>query len=464
MICRLVGLKIMNIAQLRKALKSFKMTDVDFKGYAQLYNKLHSEREIIGRWKFLRNPAKGEVIEYSSLPVPDKEALEDCLARLTVCKLNGGLGTSMNCQGPKSAIIVRGKKTFLDLIFEQMTELNNKFQSDVPLMLMNSFRTQSITDRSVGLSMGTTKVISFCQNWYPRLLDNDSGFLDPLKFNHDAWYPPGHGDLYSCLLDKGYIDDLLKEGREYLFISNSDNLGATVDLKILNFIINNEIPFLMEVTSKTEVDTKGGVLYQNKKQIKLLEIADVPPEHIPEFCGTDKFNFFNTNNIWVNLVQIKKLLEKGLLNLDLIINRKQIKNLNILQLETAVGSAFNSIPGAVGMNVPRSRFLPVKKTSDLLLVQSDLYKLDRGTLKRDLVAKTTSLPKVHFRSPFDDLKEYQKRIPVSPDITSLETLELEGQVFFKGEVTLKGNVSLISKNKSIKIPKGAVLDNKEVVS
>ena len=125
----------MNIAQLRKALKSFKMTDVDFKGYAQLYNKLHSEREIIGRWKFLRNPAKGKVIEYSSLPVPDKEALEDCLARLTVCKLNGGLGTSMNCQGPKSAIIVRGKKTFLDLIFEQMTELNNKFQSDVPLML-----------------------------------------------------------------------------------------------------------------------------------------------------------------------------------------------------------------------------------------------------------------------------------------------------------------------------------------
>ena len=454
----------MNIDQLREALKSFKMTDVDFKGYAQLYNKLHSERETIGRWKFLRNPDEGKILQYSSLPIPDKESLADSLARLTVCKLNGGLGTSMNCQGPKSAIIVRGKKTFLDLIIEQMIELNNKFQSDVPLMLMNSFRTHSTTDRIVGLSKGVTKVISFCQNWYPRLLADDSGFLDALKLNLDAWYPPGHGDLYSCLFDKGYIDDLLKEGREFLFISNSDNLGATVDLKILNFIISNEIPFLMEVASKTEVDTKGGVLYQNKKQIKLLEIADVPLEHVPEFCGTDKFKFFNTNNIWVNLVQIKKLLEEGSLNLDLIVNRKIIKNLNILQLETAVGSAFNSIPGAVGMNVPRSRFLSVKKTSDLLLVQSSLYKLERGTLKRNLAAKITSLPKVHFRSPFDELKEYQKRIPVSPDITSLETLELEGQVSFKGEVTLKGNVRLISKNKSIKIPKGAVLENKEVVS
>tara|TARA_B110000263_G_C15265620_1_gene490977 strand:- start:532 stop:1521 length:990 start_codon:yes stop_codon:yes gene_type:complete len=329
---------------------------------------------------------------------------------------------------------------------------------------MNSFRTHSITERIVGLSMRDTKIISFCQNWYPRLLDDDTGFLDPLKFNLDAWYPPGHGDLYSCLLDKGYIDDLLKEGREYLFISNSDNLGATVDLKILNFIINNEIPFLMEVTSKTEVDAKGGALYQEKNQIKLLEIADVPPEYISEFCGTDKFNLFNTNNIWVNLVQIKKLLQEETLILDLIVNRKQIKKLNILQLETAVGSAFNSIPGAVGMIVPRSRFLPVKKTSDLLLVQSGLYKVERGILKRDLAVKITSLPKIHLRSPFDDLKEYQKRIPVSPDISSLDALELEGQVVFKGEVTLKGNVRLISKKKSIKVPKGAVLENKEVES
>ena len=454
----------MNVAQLREALKSFKMKDVDFKGYSELYKKLHLEREIIGRWKFLRNPDEEKIIQHSSLPVPDKESIEACLARLTVCKLNGGLGTSMNCQGPKSAIIVRENKTFLDLIVEQMIELNNKFQSDVPLMLMNSFRTHSITERIVGLSRGATKVISFCQSWYPRLLDDDSGFLNPLKFNLDAWYPPGHGDLYSCLLDKGYIDDLLKEGREYLFISNSDNLGATVDLKILNFIINNEIPFLMEVASKTEVDTKGGVLCQNKKQIKLLEIADVPPEHIPEFCGTDKFKFFNTNNIWINLVQIKKLLEEGSLNLDLIVNRKKIKNLNILQLETAVGSAFNSIPGAVGMNVPRSRFLPVKNTSDLLLVQSDLYKLERGTLKRDLAAKITSLPKVQLRDPFDDLKEYQKRIPVSPDITSLETLELEGQVTFKGKATLKGRVRIISKKKSIKVPKGAIIEDEVVES
>lgn len=34
----------------------------------------------------------------------------------------------------------------------------------------------------------------------------------------------------------------------------------------------------------------------------------------------------------------------------------------------------------LGVNVPRSRFLPVKMTSDLLLVMSNLYKLYCGSL------------------------------------------------------------------------------------
>ena len=40
------------------------------------------------------------------------------------------------------------------------------------------------------------------------------------------WYPPGHGDLYNALYQSGVLDQLLAEGKEYLFVSNSDNLGA----------------------------------------------------------------------------------------------------------------------------------------------------------------------------------------------------------------------------------------------
>ena len=454
----------MDITQLKKSLKSFKLNDSALDGYIKLYSKLNAKPKKFNRWKSLINPDEKKLTQYLSLPVPDKESIEATLARLAVCKLNGGLGTSMNCQGPKSAIEVRGKKTFVHLLAEQVAGFNKKYHADVPLMFMNSFYTHDKTERILGRAADATRILSFCQQAYPRLLEDDSGFLKPKKSNNDAWYPPGHGDLYSCILKNGYLDLLLKEGREFLFISNADNLGAVIDLKILNYIIDEDIPFLMEVTAKTPPDMKGGVLCQEKAQLKLLEIADVPPEHLAEFCGNEKFKFFNTNNIWINLVSLKQMLIDDLLDMDLIINRKQIKKQNILQLETAVGSALNSFDGAVGINVPRSRFLPVKKTSDLLLIQSDLFSLDRGTLKRDLAMGRSNLPKINLKDPFNDLKEFQQRIPVPPDIKELDSLELQGQVRFNGKVTLKGNVRLVSAKKKIRIPKGAVLDNKTIES
>ena len=63
---------------------------------------------------------------------------------------------------------------------------------------MNSFCTHDETERIIGKNKSTSEILSFCQNRYPRLLEDDSGFLDPKKSNVNVWYPPGHGDLYSC--------------------------------------------------------------------------------------------------------------------------------------------------------------------------------------------------------------------------------------------------------------------------
>ena len=97
-------------------------------------------------------------------------------------------------------------------------------------------------------------------------------------------------------------------------------------------------------------------------------------------------------------------------------------------------------------------------------MQSDLFSLNRGTLKRDQAVVRSDLPRINLKEPFNDLKEYQRRIPVPPDIAGLDSLELQGEVRFNGKVTLEGNVRLISNKKSIRIPKGAVLENKTVES
>ncbi len=113
----------MDETQLKKALKSFKLKDSVLEGYTHLYGKLNAEPKKIGRWKSLRNPDKGTIAQYSSLPVPDKESLKLDLARLAVCKLNGGLGTTMNCRGPKSAIVVREKKHLLTFLLSRYQSL-----------------------------------------------------------------------------------------------------------------------------------------------------------------------------------------------------------------------------------------------------------------------------------------------------------------------------------------------------
>jgi len=69
---------------------------------------------------------------------------------------------------------------------------------------------------------------------YPRvnkesLLPIPQSVNDPLE----AWYPPGHGDVYECFSKCGLLDQFIKDGREFMFVSNIDNLGATVDISIL---------------------------------------------------------------------------------------------------------------------------------------------------------------------------------------------------------------------------------------
>jgi UTP--glucose-1-phosphate uridylyltransferase len=180
------------------------------------------------------------------------------------------------------------------------------------------------------------------------------------------------------MYNSGILDELIAEGKEYIFVSNVDNLGAVVDLNILQHMVESDAEFLMEVTDKTKADIKGGTLIDYDGTVRLLEVAQVPPEHMEEFKSIKKFRIFNTNNLWVNLKAVKREKE---LNLEVIVNNKTLDSgEKVLQLETAVGAAIKHFKNAHGINVPRSRFLPVKSTSDLFLVTSDLYSLNHGEL------------------------------------------------------------------------------------
>lgn len=356
-------------------------------GFINLVSRYLSGEAQYVEWSKIQTPTDEVVVPYETLAPTsdDPEEIKKLLDKLVVLKLNGGLGTTMGCTGPKSVIEVRDGLTFLDLIVIQIENLNSKYGCNVPLLLMNSFNTHDDTLKIVEkYSSSNVEIHTFNQSQYPRLVVED---FTPLpskgQTGKDGWYPPGHGDVFPSLKNSGKLDALLSRGKEYVFIANSDNLGAIVDLKILSHLIKNKNEYCMEVTPKTLADVKGGTLISYEGRVQLLEIAQVPDEHVNEFKSIEKFKIFNTNNLWVNLKAIKRVVESDGLKMEIIPNPKEVDGIKVLQLETAAGAAIRFFDNAIGINVPRSRFLPVKATSDLLLVQSDLYTLEDGFIIRN---------------------------------------------------------------------------------
>merc|ERR1711881_627292 len=186
------------------------------------------------------------------------------------------------------------------------------------------------------------------------------------------------------MLGSGALDRMLAGGFKYMFVSNSDNLGATMDLKILSYFAKSEAPFMMEVADRTDADKKGGHLAKKKEGggLTLRESAQCPKDDEGAFQDTARYAYFNTNNLWVDLVKLKEAFDSqgGSLPLPVMVNDKTVdprdkSSTKVIQLETAMGAAISCFEGATAVQIPRTRFAPVKKTDDLFALRSDAYVL-----------------------------------------------------------------------------------------
>jgi len=309
------------------------------------------------------------------------------LAKTVVVKLNGGLGTGMGLEKAKSLLKVKGDDTFLDFIAKQVIHMREEFKAkDLKFMFMNSFSTSDDTKAYLKkyeeqLSQ-TVETLEFVQNKCPKIAA-DTKLPSECKDNAELeWCPPGHGDLYPALLGSGTLDELLKEGKEYMFVSNSDNLGASLDLKLLTHFASSKAPFMMEVAVRTDADKKGGHLCVKKAGNKLClrESAQCAKEDEEAFQNVAVHRYFNTNNLWIDLKALKAVMDQndGTMPLALIKNSKTVdprdsKSQAVYQLETAMGAAIESFEGATAIEIPRTRFAPVKTCNDLFALRSNAY-------------------------------------------------------------------------------------------
>lgn len=385
---------------------------------------------------------------------------KELLSRAVVIKLNGGRSTTMGGLVPKGILKAKNGSSYLDIIIGQNRALRSKWGADVPLVLMNSFFTNEPTLECI--RNHARPPITFLQHQVPRLVEETFAPLE--SGTEDDWAPPGHGDIYGSMKRQSLLDRLLREGKRWAFISNIDNLAATLEPWILGLIEQEGIEFLLEVTDRTPVDRKGGTLVLRDGHLDLLEIAQVSPHNRDVFMDIERFRVFNTNNVWIDLIALAEALDSGSLILPLIQNHKTIAETKIIQLETAMGAAVGSFPRAKGLRVGRDRFFPTKKVADLFRLQSDACILDDMCRLQINPLRPSSLParpRVNFSPDFlENPLDLPKRFEDSESVSLLAAISLDvsGHVYFERNVKIEGRV-IVSPHpgQTYRVSRGTVL-------
>ncbi|WP_136193104.1 UTP--glucose-1-phosphate uridylyltransferase [Actinomyces procaprae] len=383
----------------------------------------------------------------------DESAAREALSKTVLIKLNGGLGTSMGMDRAKSLLPVRDGKTFLDLLVDQVMAARARYGVTLPLIFMDSFRTREDTLAALAAHPGIEVdgiPLDFLQNREPKLRADD---LTPVEWDADPsleWCPPGHGDIYTALVASGVLDALLERGYKYAMTSNSDNLGAAPSARIAGWFAASGAPYAPEMCRRTPADVKGGHLAVRKAdgRIILRDTAQTPPEEMHYFTDQFRHPFFHTNNLWFDLEVLRDTLteRRGILGLPLIRNTKTVDPADpgstpVIQLETAMGAAVEAFEGATAVEVPRSRFLPVKTTNDLLLVRSDVYEVDDDGLLQQVPERACVVdldPRYYKR-----IADFEARFPHGvPSIREASSLTVRGDWTFGDGVVAAGDAAV----------------------
>ncbi|WJX36337.1 UTP--glucose-1-phosphate uridylyltransferase [Trifolium repens] len=371
------------------------------------------------------------VMPYDKLaPLPeDIEETKKLLDKLVVLKVNHDSGRNMGFENPKSAIDICDGQTFLDMIVNQIETLNSEYGCQVPLLIFDKDDTHDCTLKVLEkYSESSIDVRTFKQGEDPELT------LSGGHSSKEEAHTFDDGDIFRSLMIGGTLDLLLSQGKEYILVMKSDNVATIVDPNIINHLMINAIDYCMEVTPSHSFN-----LILTPMNFKLQEIARNQDKHLK-----DRFKLIDTTNMWVSLRAIKRLIDT---------NRLKPK-------KPSISKFFDNV---IGVSTPESRFLPLDATSDLLLLQSDLYTCRAGVLSRNPARSNPLNPVIDLGPEFEKIGDFQSRFKSIPSIIGLDSLTVRGDVWFGANITLKGHVTIAAKaGLKLEIPDGVVIENKEI--
>ena len=422
------------------------MTDMAVAQFKRLYEVWRNEEASSWIREEEVEPLTGVPSFHDVYETINHDKAVDAFAQTAFLKLNGGLGTSMGLDCAKSLLPVRRHKArqmrFIDIIIGQVLTARTRLGVELPLTLMNSFRT---SDDTMKVLRSNKKFhqdeipMEIIQHQEPKI-SAKTGLPVSFPSNPELeWCPPGHGDL-----------------------SNSDNLGARPSRTLAQHFENTGAPFMIEVAKRTPADRKGGHIVRDKVtgRLMLREMSQVHPDDKDDAQNIDKHPYFNTNSIWVRIDALKAKLAAydGVLPLPVIRNKKTVDPTDsasepVIQLETAMGAAVTLFDGATCVCVDRMRFLPVKTTDDLFIMRSDRFHL---TDQYEMEDGNYIFPTVHLDARYyKNIHDFDTRFPYSvPSLAAANSVTIEGDWTFGRDVMMFGDARLSDQDEPSYVPNG----------
>lgn len=326
-----------------------------------------------------RNTVKGKVEapppgEIAPLAKGDEERLRavglEAMKRgeLAFCTMAGGMATRMG--GVVKALVeVTGGRTFLDMRLAENRAASALAGRPVPLWLMTSEATDEGIERALREKAAPEHVRVFMQDLSLRLHPDGSLFRG--ADGQPSVHATGHGDLVDALRRSKLLDAFLAAGGKYVWITNVDNLGASIDPVLLGRFVESKADVQCEVCRK-EGD-KGGIPVHAEGRLQVLEEFRLPSDFDPATV-----NVFNTNTF---LVRAEPLANKPL-HWTFFEVEKKVDGKPAIQFERLLQEITAQMDSTSYVEVSRdgaaSRFVPVKDFDELAKRRAEIEVVARA--------------------------------------------------------------------------------------
>ena len=297
--------------------------------------------------------------------------------KLAVVTMAGGQGTRLGHSGPKGTFKLNvGKEMSLfEILCKTLKEAKEKYGVYVHWYIMtsnqNNKETVEFFEKNNYFDYPKEKVTFFIQGELPmvgldgKVLVDEKGFV---KLASD-----GHGGVFESMDKSGVLEQMKKEGTEWVFVGGVDNvLVKMVDNTLIGLAESKNCLAAGKSLIKANEKEKVGVFCMRNGKPSVIEYSEISDE-LAELKDENGELVYSESHILCNMFNMKRLEMISKNKLPYHVAKKKAnymnekgeiitaKEPNAYKFESFIFDAFTSLDSMVIMRVKREEeFAPVK--------------------------------------------------------------------------------------------------------